>query len=141
MPHWVTKGSRSVSIEICPGYNTKIQLSKTIKIFSDTCSHKSIFIRLRLISSLRKVCSPSCSTKLFYQYEDMHILLKLGVGGGRGRGRGRGRGKCIVPKPKMQSFQNKSCTTILLHTILYMTVLNSCYQWGILMNLSVNLDI
>ena len=46
-----------ISTEICPGYRFKIQLSEISKTSCHTCSHKSIFIKLQFIFSVRiKFC-------------------------------------------------------------------------------------
>ena len=51
-----------------------------------------------------------------------------------------GQGGNLVLQPKMQMFQNTCGTTILLYTVLYIIVQNSCFQRGIFIHLSVNTD-
>ena len=44
-----------------------------------------------------------------------------------------GKGENAVPQPKMQTLQNKIWTILFVYAVLYMTVQNSYFQWGIVM--------
>ena len=49
-----------------------------------------------------------------------------------------GKGGNAIPQPKMQTLQNKIWTILFVYAVLYISVQNSCYQWGIVI---VNIDI
>ena len=72
----LTKRSVSVSTAICQSYCFKIQLSKKSKTFYDTCSHKSIFIKLQFIFSVRIKLDLNIVSNILFLLSNMRVYIE-----------------------------------------------------------------